>query len=256
MSFIGKVILITGASSGIGAACAEFFAKKGALLALVGRDEEKFERVVITINECGVEMEPLAIVADVTVEAERIISETIEKYGRIDILINCAGFASIGSIETTKMEEFDAIMACNVRAVFELTQLAAPHLIESKGNIVNVSSICSLRAFKNCISYSISKAALDHLTRCAAMELQQKGVRVNCVNPGFIDTGSHSIAKDIEWGSDEHDESVETSSETHPMGRIGQVQDCVNAISFLAKDSSTFVTSITLSVDGGRCNMA
>lgn len=256
MPFIGKVVLITGATGGIGAACAEFFAKKGALLSLVGRNEERFASILDTINECGVEMEPLAIVADVTVDAERIVNETIEKYGRLDILINCAGFATFGSIETTTMEQYDAIMACNVRAVFELIHLAAPYLIESKGNVINVSSVCSKRAYQWCIAYSMSGAALDHLTRCAAMELAEKGVRVNCVNPGFIDTNFHTVATGIERDSDAYAEMVEGKNKTHPMGRVGQVQDVVNAISFLAKDSSSFVTSVSLSVDGGKCEMA
>lgn len=107
MSFEGKVILITGASRGIGAACAEYFADEGALLALVGRDANKFDRLLARIERSGVEAEPLVILADVTVDTERIIAETIEKYSRLDILINNAGFGLLGSIETTKIEDFD-----------------------------------------------------------------------------------------------------------------------------------------------------
>lgn len=107
MSFEGKVILITGASSGIGAACAEYFAKEGALLSLVGRSAEKFENVVEKIKQSGVDAEPLVILADITVDAERIIAETIEKYNCLNVLINNAGFGVLGTIETTKMENFD-----------------------------------------------------------------------------------------------------------------------------------------------------
>lgn len=107
MSFEGKVILITGASRGIGAACAEHFAKEGALLALVGRDAKKFECLLTNIKENGVEAEPLVILADVTVDTEFIISETIGKYNRLDILINNAGFGILGTIETTTIEDFD-----------------------------------------------------------------------------------------------------------------------------------------------------
>lgn len=107
MSFEGKVILITGASDGIGRGCAEFFAKEKAFLALVGRNAEKFKNVLAQIKQIGVDMEPLVILADISIDYERIIEETIEKYGRLDILINNAGFSIPGSIETTKVEDFD-----------------------------------------------------------------------------------------------------------------------------------------------------
>lgn len=107
MAFSDKIVLITGASSGIGAKCAEYYAKEGAKLALVGRNAEKFESVIEQIKESGVEMEPLVILADVSVDAERIISETIEKYGRLDILINNAGFMIPNQFETMQMADFD-----------------------------------------------------------------------------------------------------------------------------------------------------
>lgn len=148
-----SLVLITGASAGIGAGCAEHFAKQGALLSLIGRNAERLAGVVSKIQESGVETEPLSIVADVTVDAERIISETIEKYGCIDILINNAGFSIPGTVETLKMEDYDAIMATNARAVVQLTQLAIPHLIEKKGNIINVSSVGGILAVEGFLAY-------------------------------------------------------------------------------------------------------
>lgn len=115
MLFKEKVILITGASGGIGRACAEYFAKEGALLSLVGRNAEKFEKVVEQIKQNGVDAEPLIILADISVDFARIVDETIEKFGRLDILINNAGFSIPGSIDSTKIEDFDSIMATNVR---------------------------------------------------------------------------------------------------------------------------------------------
>lgn len=118
MSFEGKVILITGASGGIGRACAEYFAKEGALLSLVGRNAEKFEKVVEQIKQSGVDAEPLVILADISVDLTRIIKETIEKYGRLDVLINNAAFSIPGTIENTKVEDYDSVMATNVRGSF------------------------------------------------------------------------------------------------------------------------------------------
>lgn len=166
MSFENKVIIITGASSGIGAATAEFFAKEGALLSLVGRNEEKFEKVLEKIKESGVEADPLVIIADVSIDAERIINETIEKYGRLDILFNNAGFAIHGTIDDVQMKDFDAMFNTNVRGVVELTHLALPHLVETKGCIINNSSIGALRTFKNYLVYCMTKAALDQFTKC------------------------------------------------------------------------------------------
>lgn len=109
MAFVNKVVLITGASSGIGSKCAEYYAKEGALLALVGRNADKFESVIDRIKESGVETEPLVILADVSVDAKRIIDETISKYGRLDILINNAGLLIIGSIDAMQMQDFDGM---------------------------------------------------------------------------------------------------------------------------------------------------
>lgn len=165
MSFEGKVILITGASSGIGAACAEFFAEKGAFLALVGRDATKFDEVISRMKENHIEIEPLVILADIRIDAERIMSETIERYGHLDILINNAGIIAFDSLETMKIEDYDEIMATNVRSVVILSQLAMPHLIATKGNIINVSSAAGIIPAEVCLAYAMSKAALNHFTK-------------------------------------------------------------------------------------------
>lgn len=248
MSFDGKVILITGASSGIGAACAEYFANEGAQLALVGRNADKFKNVVKKIKEINAENDPLVILRDVSTDTQQIIDETIKKYNRLDVLINNAGFSIRGTVENTKIEDFDSIMATNVRAVFLLTQLAIPYLIASKGNVVNVSSVASLRAMKNNLAYSMAKAAVDHFTRCSALELASKGVRVNSVNPALIVTDFHlnlGMSKEL------YAEYIDTFGKQHPVGRAGQASEVVNAIAFLSKDNAGFVTGVSLPIDGG-----
>lgn len=249
MSFEGKVILITGASSGIGAGCAEYFAKEGALLSLVGRNAERAEKVVARIRENGVEAEPLVILADISVDSERIISETIEKYGRLDVLINNAAFAIPGSIESTRIEDYDAIFSTNVRGTFILTQLAVPYLITSKGNIVNVSSVCGLRSFPTLIAYSMSKSALDQFTKCIAVDLADRGVRVNSVNPGVIDTNFHDCLG-FNKNSVEYAAIMDQYAKMHPMQRVGKTEECVNAIAFLANAKASFISGAILPVDG------
>lgn len=248
MSFENKVILITGASSGIGAACAEYFAQKGALLALVGRNAIKFKAVVDRIKQIGVTNEPLVILADVSIDYERIINETIDKYNRLDILINNAGFGVPGTLQTTTVENFDEIMATNVRGVFLLTQLATSHLIASKGNVVNVSSVCGLRPFNGFLSYCMSKAALDQFTKCTALELAAKGVRVNSVNPGGVLTDFLTRAGIPE---DKQKELWEHNTKMHPIGRIGEPMEIATAIAYLASDDANFVTGTCLVIDGG-----
>lgn len=185
MDFKGKVVLITGASSGIGAAAAKYLAELGATVVLTGRNAENLNKIGAECASVG-KTKPLLIVADVTKETDnvRVIETTIAKLGKLDVLVNNAGKGTGGSIETTTLEQYDDIMTTNVRAVFHLTQLAVPHLVKSKGNIVNVSSVAGTRSFANSLVYCISKSALDQFTRCTALELAPKQVRVNSVNPG------------------------------------------------------------------------
>lgn len=185
MNFAGKVVLITGASSGIGAQTAVKFAKLGASLSLTGRKLENLEKVAA---ECCLDggKKPLLIPGDITVEADtkRILEETIKRYGQLDVLVNNAGIIETGTIESTSMEQYDRVMNTNIRSMYYLTMLAVPHLIKTQGNVVNVSSVNGIRSFPGVLAYNLSKASVDQFTRCVALELAPKNVRVNSVNPG------------------------------------------------------------------------
>lgn len=249
MSFANKVVIITGASSGIGEATAELLAKQNATLVLVGRNVENLEKVA---NKCKSDAKSvLSIVADVCVETEtkRIIDETISKFGKLDVLVNSAGIIEIGSIETSSLEQYDRVMNVNVRSIFELTRLATPHLIKAKGNIVNVSSVCGIRSFPNGLAYNMSKAAIDQFTNCTALELAPHNVRVNSVCPGVIVTELHRRG-----GMDAEAYAIflERCKTTHALGRPGNVNEVAEAIAFLASDAASFITAVQLPVDGGR----
>ncbi|XP_019553888.3 3-oxoacyl-[acyl-carrier-protein] reductase FabG [Aedes albopictus] len=249
MNFAGKVVLITGASSGIGAATAIKFSKLGASLALTGRKLDNLNNVA---KECATgAAAPLVIPGDITQEAdtERILKTTIEKYGKLDVLVNNAGIIETGTIETTSLEQFDRVMNTNVRSIYHLTMLAVPHLIKTQGNIVNVSSVNGIRSFPGVLAYNISKMSVDQFTRCVALELAAKNVRVNCVNPGVTVTNLHKRG-----GMDEetYKKFLEHSKNTHAMGRPGQATEVADAIVFLASDSASFVTGASLPIDGGR----
>lgn len=248
MDFTGKVVLITGASSGIGAAAAKYLASLGATLALTARNADNLKAVVA---DCKCVVDPLVIIADVTLEpdASRIINETVAKFGRIDVLINSAGVIEKGSIENTSVEQYDRVMNSNVRSVYQLTILAVPHLAASKGNIVNVSSVTGIRSFPGVLAYNVSKSAVDQFTRCTALELASKGIRVNSINPGVIVTDLHKRGgmDDLEYAS-----FLEHCKETHALGRPGTVEETAKAIAFLSSDLASFITGVQLPVDGGR----
>jgi len=247
-----KVALITGASSGIGAATAVLFARLGAKLILAGRNETNLKR---TGDECSrlmpADERPLLVTGDMTVESEvkRLVDAAIEKFGHLNILVNNAGIMEQGSIETTSMEQFDHVMNVNVRSVYQLTMICVPHLVQAQGSIVNVSSVCGSRSCPGCLSYSMSKSAIDQLTRCTALELAAKGVRVNSVNPGTTITELH---KRSGLADDAYANFIERAKVTHPLGRSGKPEEVARAIAFLASDDASFITGEHLHVDGGR----
>lgn len=249
MEFENKVVLITGASSGIGAETAVHFAKLGASLALVARSADNLTAVA---ERCVGIVKPLIIVADVGKDTEQIVKQTIEHFGKLDVLVNNAGKGAMGSIETTSLAQYDEIMDLNVRSVYHLTMLAVPHLLKTKGNIVNVSSVAGLRSFPNFLSYCVSKSALDQFTKCVALELGTRGVRVNSVNPAVISSNFHY---NIGMTEEAYKTYLEGAKLTHAMGRIGQPNEVAEGIAYLASDRASFVTGTLLAIDGGKASM-
>ena len=247
--FAGKVVIVTGATSGIGRAAALRFAESGALIAAVGRNENALAQLSEEIRQLS--GAALAIAADLALEdeAKRVISLTIESCGGIDVLVNAAGHISSGTIENTALADWDAMLNINLRAVFQLIQAAIPWLIERRGNIVNVSSVTGLRSFPGVLSYCVSKAGLDQLTRCAALELAARGVRVNSVNPGVVVTEIHKRGG---MDQDQYAAFLEHSKTTHPLGRVGDAREIAELIYFLASERAGWITGATYSIDGGR----
>ncbi|EGI66779.1 3-oxoacyl-[acyl-carrier-protein] reductase [Acromyrmex echinatior] len=246
MSFAGKVVLITGASSGIGAETAIHFAQLGASLSITGRNKHNLEKVA---EQCG-QPKPFSVTGDLANEndVKNIIDSTIKHYGKIDVLVNNAAITEFGSIETASLEQYDNIFKVNVRSVLQLTTLAVPHLIKTKGNIVNVSSVAGLRPLKNNLSYCMSKAALDQFTRCVALELASRQVRVNSVNPGAVST---NILRNTGLTQEQIKILLEQLKEGHALGRIGDTLEIAKTIAFLASDDASFMTGVTMPVDGG-----
>ena len=243
----GKRILVTGASSGIGRATAERFAREGAHVAIIARRESALREVAHSLPAGQV----FGIGADVTREAdaERALNEAVNRLGGLDVLVNAAGILKSGDITQTSLPMWDEMLNVNLRAVFHLMQLAVPHLKASRGNIVNVSSVTGLRAFPGVLAYCVSKAGIDQLTRCTALELAPMGIRVNAVNPGVVVTSLHSSGG---MGAEQYQAFLERSKSTHPLGRVGQAQEIADLVFFLASERASWITGATISIDGGR----
>jgi NAD(P)-dependent dehydrogenase (short-subunit alcohol dehydrogenase family) len=245
----GKVVIVTGASSGIGRAAALLFANKGSKVVAIGRNEKELLSLGKSVkSKTGSINIHLADMTQMS-QLERIASEAVHNYGQIDVLVNSAGVIKNGTIETTTLDDWDKMFHINLRSVFVLSQKCAPYLIETKGNIVNVSSVAGSRSFPNILAYSVSKAAVDQLTRCSALELAATGVRVNAVNPGVVVTNIHKRG-----GMDDetYDAFLQRSKETHPIGRVGTPQEVAELIYYLASDKASWITGATYQIDGGR----
>jgi NAD(P)-dependent dehydrogenase (short-subunit alcohol dehydrogenase family) len=246
---MAQQVIVTGASSGIGRAVAVKFGRSGASVLAVGRDAAVLDDVVGEIDQAG--GKAAACVADVTDASapDRIVAAALERFGALSALVNAAGIIGSGTVETTTDADWDAMMDINARAPFRLMRAAAPALIASRGSVVNVSSVTGLRAFPGVLSYCVSKAAIDQLTRCAALELASNGVRVNAVNPGVVVSNLHRRG-----GMDEESYRafLTRSRETHPLGRPGEAAEIADLVFFLASDAAGWITGETISIDGGR----
>ncbi|XP_015794667.1 uncharacterized protein LOC107371170 isoform X2 [Tetranychus urticae] len=251
-TFAGKVVIVTGSSQGIGEINAIHFAKLGASVVVTGRNKERVDKVV---GECqshspnGAKI--LGVVGDVSNDdfCRVLIDTTIEQLGRLDVLVNNAGISRPVSLDDP-VEKFisglDEIYAVNLRAVLFLIHLATPHLIKTKGNIINVSSCAGQRPWERGTAYCSLKAALDMVVKTLNLELGPKGVRINNVSPAYTETAM--LSKGIE---DLMPLIRKRVAETYPLGRIGESEDVSNAIVFLASDTASFISGSCLPVDGG-----
>jgi NAD(P)-dependent dehydrogenase (short-subunit alcohol dehydrogenase family) len=211
----GRTTVVTGASSGIGRGVAEAMAEAGANLVLVGRDEKRLRETVEAVKNRSVEAEPVAVELTADDAASTIVEAAMNRFGALNILVNCAGIFEPQPFETQPLESFDRQMAVNVRAPFALTQAALPHL-RPDGAVVNISSIAGYAGFTQSAAYCATKGAVELMTRALATELGPAGVRVNCVAPGNIRTPMNA---EQFAASPEYERSLEDKT---PLGRIGE----------------------------------
>jgi len=256
--FKSKVVLVTGSSTGIGAGTAIKFASEGAAgVVLHGRKEDALKSVKEQCEKAGKgTVKVHIVVGDITKQdvREKMVNETIQKFGQLDVLVNNAGISmNPVTFSDAKIDIYDQIFDINVRSLVVLTQLAVPHLIKSKGSIVNLSSAAGLKALATFNYYCMSKAAVDHFTRCLAVDLGPKGVRVNSINPGYI--GETELATSRGAASEAVKAFTARAEQQYPLRRVGKVDEVADAILYLASDQAKFVTGVVLPVDGGAVIM-
>ena len=237
-----KTAIITGGGTGIGLATARAFYQEGAKIILFGRRKEKLEKAVEKLGDSAI-----IVQGDMTNnnDLDKLINETLHNFKKIDILVNNAGLFNGSPLHEISDSQWDEIMDINIRSVFQLTRRVLPVMLSQKyGNIIHISSILGLIAVPQVAAYNVSKGALNQFSRSIAVEYGSSGIRSNSICPGLIATDmTADLMKDADL--------MKEWSKEYPIGRFGKPEDVANACLYLASDESSFVTGITLPVDGG-----
>lgn len=247
---VGKVALVTGAASGLGAESARRLAREGAAVVLTDLAEELGESVARSILDAG--GRAMFVRHDVTQEADwaAAVSAAVSKYGRLDVLVNNAGIATGGGeIMTHSLEDWRRLMAVNLDGVFLGLRHAGPAIAQSGGgSVINISSIMGKIATQGAAAYCASKGGVLLLTKVAALEWAPLNIRVNSIHPGYIDT---PLVADVLHRSENGNELKDMLIGLHPLGRLGEPREIADAVVFLASDESSFMTGSEMVVDGG-----
>lgn len=241
------VVLISGGNVGIGRATALRFARAGARIVIAARNAETAQETLGLIDAAGGQGRFVACDVRDEAQCERAVAETVERHGRLDVLVNNAGSIvrqlSVAQLTTAQWQE---MLDVNLNGTFYLCRAALPHLARTRGNIVNVSSYAGLVGFPGSAAYCAAKGAVVQLTRAMALDHAAEGIRVNCVCPGSVNTPMIAAA----W--ERHGPGAERLwSEKHPLGRIAEAEEVAEAIYWLASEAASFVTGAALPVDGG-----
>ena len=248
MSIEGKVVLITGAAKGIGKGCAQVLGKLGARIAVVDLDQVAGPLVAKGIEASGGHAAFFQADVSRTDDVQKMITRVLEDFGRLDALINNAGYHISKNVENTSEQEWDYIINTNLRSVFLCSKYAIPHLRKTRGTIINMSSMVGLVGQRNAGAYSATKGGIVAMTKGMALDFAKDGIRVNCICPGWVET---PLVED--WFSQQADPQAARAyiSAVHPLGRIATPEEVGDAALFLCSEESSFITGVALALDGG-----
>lgn len=248
--FTGRRALVTGASSGIGRATALALAAEGATVLLVARREGPLRLLAQEIAALGgPAAEVLPTDLSEATAREALAAKLLAEGRPLDVLVNAAGILAGSGGGLGTLDNWSRQLELNATAPFHLMSALLPLLKAARGSVVNLSSVAGLRAFPGLMAYCVSKAAVDQLTRCAALDLAPDGVRVNAVNPGVVVTELHRAGG---MGEDAYAAFLERSKTTHPLGRVGTAEEVAALVLFLASSEAGWITGVTMPIDGGR----
>jgi len=244
--FKNKVALVVGGATGMGRATVLQFAEEGAKVMVADRNRMGMEQTLSMAREISPDVDSVAVDVSKWDQVKNMVEATMKRYGRLDIQVNLAAILMLTPpLAEVEERDWNLIMDTNLKGVFLCCKAAIPAMVRGGGgSIINISSSAGLDAWTRSIPYNISKAGVIHLTTVAAGQYTAKGVRINCIVPGPVDTPQAR-------GSSQSTEAIEALSSHHPMGRIGRPEDIANAILFLASDEASFISGSTLIVDGG-----
>jgi NAD(P)-dependent dehydrogenase (short-subunit alcohol dehydrogenase family) len=245
----GKVALITGGGTGIGRAIALAFAREGASVCVAGRRLEKLREVIVEAQKAG--GAGLAMECDVTQarEVERAVKGTVERFGRLNVLVNNAGMLHVSTVEGISEEEWDRMMTVNVKGPFLVSRAVLPEFRKCGGGaIVNIGSVLGLFAVKDRAAYSASKGAVTMLTKSMALDHAHEKIRVNCICPSVVET---DLVKGVFNETAEGQARLRARLATIPLGRLGRPDDVAEMAVFLASEESSWLTGAAIPLDGG-----
>ncbi|MEE8159910.1 MAG: SDR family oxidoreductase [Dehalococcoidia bacterium] len=241
-----KVALVTGGASGIGRATVLRFAKEGAKVMVADRNRLASDETLSMARGISPDVEAVPVDVSKWDQVQEMVDATVRRFGRLDVLVNAAGVLVLSPpLAEVDERDWDLVMTTNLKGLFLCCKAAIPAMIKSGGgSIVNISSMAGVQAYTRSLPYSVSKAGVIHLTLTAASQYTSKGIRINCIAPGTVDTPQAR-------GSSQSSQALQDIAANHPMGRIGRPEDIADTILYLASDESSYISGSTIIADGG-----